>query len=191
MHMMRSSTARVLASLACAAMLHGCALRAGTYQPLLDNVETLKKSSVRSAALGEFVVQAGAEGGTSIGLRGNSMTSPIGSDYAAYLAAALRQELQLAGKLDPKSDLVISGTLLKNDVAAGGFGTNSGEIEARFVVRAAGSVRYDATKRVQPTWDSSPAAAVAIPQAQLQYPLMVQQLIAQLLADAQFVAALH
>ena len=30
------------------------------------------------------------------------MTSPVGSDYAAYLAEALRQELALAGKLDPE-----------------------------------------------------------------------------------------
>ena len=168
----------------------GCAMTAPPYQPSIDNVETLKRAG-GPAALGSFTVQAGGPGVTSIGLRGSSMTSPVGADYAAYLANALSQELQLAGKLDPKSKVVITGLLLKNDIAAGGISTNSGEIEAQFTVIHGGQERYRGTHRVEMSWDSSFVGAVAIPKAQQQYPVMVQKLLTKLFADPAFVAALR
>lgn len=171
--------------------LQGCAIQAGNYQPSLDNVDVIKKTVPVPLALGSFSVQAGATGGTQISLRGNPMASPVGSDYAAYLADALRQELVLASKLDPKSTFEISGTLVKNDIAAAGLATNSGEVEARFVVKRSGAVRYEAVKRADASWESSFVGAIAIPRAQQQYPLLVQKLLAALLADPQFVAALR
>jgi hypothetical protein len=184
--------AAIVGGLAAAVLaMQGCAVKSGSYQPTIDNVELLKRGNGRAVALGSFTVQAGAQGGASISLRGNPMNPAVGSDYAAYLADALKQELVLAGKLDPKSDLVIAGTLLKNDIAAGGLSTNSGEIEARFVVRSAGAVRYDAVKRADASWESSFAGAVAIPKAQQQYPQLVAQLLNKLMADPQFIAALR
>jgi hypothetical protein len=183
------STLRAAALLVCAALLHGCALQAAPYQASIDNVESWKKSG--PVNLGAFTVKADATGATSIGLRGNPMNSPVGADYAAYLADALRKELTLAGKLDPKSSLEISGALLKNDIAAAGVSTNSGEIEARFIVRRDGAVRYDAVKRAEASWESSFVGAIAVPKAQQQYPILVQQLLAKLLGDAQFQAALR
>lgn len=167
----------------------GCALQAPSYQPSIDNVEILKKTA-SPAALGSFTVQAGGAGVTAIGLRGSSMGSPVGADYAAYLANALSQELQLAGKLDPKSKVVITGLLLKNDIAAGGISTNSGEIEAQFTVINNGQERYRATHRAEMTWESSFVGAIAIPKAQQQYPLLVQKLLGQLMADTRFQGAL-
>jgi hypothetical protein len=186
-----SSALRAFGVLAFAALLHGCALQAASYQPSIDNVEAWKKSAANPVNLGSFTVKSDATGATSIGLRGNPMSSPVGADYAAYLADALRKELTLAGKLDPKSAIEISGALLKNDIAAGGVSTNSGEIEARFVVKRDGAVRYDAVKRAEASWESSFVGAVAVPKAQQQYPLLVQQLVARLLADTQFQAALR
>lgn len=181
---------RLVALLAAALFLHGCALQAPRYQPSIDNVELIKKADLQPAALGAFTLQASA-GGTSISLRGNQMSSSVGADYAAYLADALRQELSLAGKLDPKSSFEISGVLLKNDIAAGGISTNSGEIEARFVVKNGGKTGYDAIKRAEASWESSFVGGIAIPKAQQQYPVLVQQLLAKLLADPQFQAALR
>lgn len=189
--MIFSRVFRFLGALALVALLQACALPAGNFSPALDNVEALKKSGARSVSLGAFSVRAGMDGANSIGLRGNPMSSPVGSDYAAYLADAIKQELVLAGKWDPKSDLSISGTLLKNDIAAGGFSTNSGEIEARFVVMRGSERRYEATKRVEASWESSFVGAVAIPKAQQQYPMLVQKLLAQLYADPAFQAALR
>lgn len=167
----------------------GCATKAPPYQPSLDNVQAIKKLP-QSLALGVFSVNAGATGAQSIGLRGSSMESPVGANYAAYLADALRQELVLAGKLDPQSKLEISGVLLKNDIDASGFSTASGEIEARFIVKNAGQTRYEKTHKATLNWESSFMGAVAIPKAQQQYPVVVQALITRLFADAEFLAAL-
>lgn len=117
------------------------------------------------------------------------MQSSVGGDYAAYLADALQQELRLAGKLNPASNLEISGQLLKNDIAAGGFSTNSGEIEARFIVKNDGVQRYDKVQRAELSWDSSFMGAIAIPKAQQQYPAIVQKLLSLLWGDSDFQAA--
>lgn len=178
---------RLLGVIAAAMLATGCALQAPHYQPSLNNVEVMKKSPT-SVALGVFSVQSGVD--EAISLRGNSMSSSVGSDYAAYLADALRQELVLAGKLDPKSKIEISGVLLKNDIAAAGIVTNSGEIEARIIVKSSGVQRFDKVKRATLEWDSSFLGGVAIPKAQRQYPLIVQKLLAEIWADADFQAAL-
>jgi len=180
---------RLVAAVAAVLVMSGCAMQAPRYQPSLDNVELIKKTA-SPVALGAFSVQPGAVGAQSISLRGSSMASPVGGDYAAYLADALRQELVLAGKLDASSKLEISGLLLKNDIAAGGISTNSGEIEARFIVKNAGQQRFDKIKRVESSWESSFIGGIAIPKAQQQYPLIVQKLVSQLLADADFQAAI-
>ncbi|EHR72647.1 hypothetical protein BurJ1DRAFT_3844 [Burkholderiales bacterium JOSHI_001] len=179
----------LLPVLCLATLLSGCALQAPRYQPSIDNVEAIKKAGVK-ANVGAFTVAPGATGGSSISLRGNTMSAPTG-DYAAYLADALKQELTLAGGLDLKASVEVGGVLVKNDIAAGGMSTNSGEIEARFVVRSGSQVRYDATQRVDLSWESSFVGAVAIPKAQQQYPVLVQKLIGKLLADPQFLAALR
>jgi hypothetical protein len=182
---------KILLFMAAAALLQGCAVNAPQYSPALDNVESMKKSMSKPTAVGAFVVNAGLQSGSTIALRAVAMTSPVGEDYAAYLAEALRKELTLAGKLDAKSNTEISGALLKNDIAAGGIVSNSGEIEARFVVKVDGLERYQAVKRADATWGSSFLGQVAVPMAQQQYPLLVQKLISQLLADEQFIAALR
>jgi hypothetical protein len=173
-----------------AALMSGCAIKAPLYQPAIGNVEVLKKADPAPLNVGAFTVQSAMEGASTIGLRGNPMQPPAGGDYAAYLADALRQELRLAGKLDPKSGTEVSGQLLKNDIAAGGMATNSGEIEARFIVRRNNQERYNAVQRVTDSWESSFVGAIAIPKAQQQYPVLVQKLLAQLFGDPQFQAAL-
>lgn len=181
---------RILAALAAVVLGSGCAVQAVKYQPSLDNVEHIKKAP-NPVAVGSFTVQPSATGAQAIALRTTSMSSPVGTDYAAYLADALRQELVIAGRLDPSSKTEISGTLLKNDISAGGFSVNSGEIEVRFVVKKDGAARFDKTKRADLSWESSFAAMVAIPKAQLQYSLLVQKLIQQLFVDPDFTAVLQ
>lgn len=180
---------RLMLAAVASALASGCAIQAPPYQPSLDNVEILKKSA-SPAALGNFTVQAGGAGVVSISLRGSGMNSPVGTDYAAYLANALSQELQLAGKLDAKSKVVITGLLIKNDISAGGFSTNSGEMEAQFTVIVDGQERYRGTHRAELSWDSSFIGGIAIPKAQQQYPMLVQRLLTQLMADTRFQAAL-
>lgn len=182
---------RIPALAAVVLLAGGCAMQAPRYQPSIDNADVLKKAAIQPVAVGSFTVQAGGEGVTAIGLRGSSMTSPVGNDYAAYLADAIAQELKLAGRLAPDATLAVSGLLMRNDIAAGGFSTNSGDMQARFTVRRGAEVRYDEVKRAELSWESSFIGAVAIPKAQQQYPMIVQKLLADLFGDAKFQAALR
>lgn len=177
--------------LAATALLTGCSsLVTPSYQPGIDNVETLKRHSA-PVSVGAFTVAANTPGATSLSMRGaNTMSSSVGADYAAYLAEALRQELKLSGKLDPNSSVVISGTLLKNNLDVSSFSTASAQIESRFVVTRGGVVKFDAIKKAESNWGSSFAAAVAIPRASQEYPLVVRKLIETLLADPEFLTSI-
>ena len=178
--------------IAVSAFLVGCAGPAPNYAPSIDNVETLKKiQGAPAVKTGAIAVTAGMPGAASLQLRANTMTSPVGKNYGDYLAAALRQELELAKLYNPQSGVEISGTLLKNNIDAGGISTNAGQIEARFVVTANGQVRFDKVKRIEKKWESSFVGAVAIPLAANNYPLMVQSLVAALVTDPDFVKAIR
>jgi len=180
------------AGIAVSAFLTGCAGPAPNYAPSIDNVEALKKigigTMVKTGAIG---VTPGMPGANAMTLRANTMTSPVGSNYGDYLAAALRQELELAKLYNPQAGVEISGTLIKNNIDAGGISTNAGQIEARFVVTANGQVRFDKVKRIERQWESSFAAAVAIPLAANNYPLMVQSLVSSLVTDPDFVKVIR
>jgi len=181
----------LFAGIAVSAFLVGCAGPAPNYAPSIDNVETLKKIEGASVKTGTIGVTAGMPGSAALNLRANTMTSPVGKNYGDYIAAALRQELELAKLYNPQSGVEISGTLIKNNIDAGGISTNAGQIEARFVVTANGQVRFDKVKRIERKWESSFAGAVAIPLAASNYPPMVQSLIAALVSDPDFVKAIR
>lgn len=173
-----------------AALLAGCAGPAPNYSPSIDNVEALKKSGINPTKTGAIQVAPGIPGGNSISMRGSSMVSPVGAHYGDYIAAALRQELELAKLYAADSPAEISGVLLVNNINAGGISTNDGQIEARFVVKVKGQVRFDKVKRIEHKWEGAFAGAVAIPLAANNYPIMVQKLIGTLVADADFINAL-
>ncbi len=166
-------------------LMSGCAMKAPPYQPSIDNVQLLQRAKVRPANLGEFSVKAGAVGATEIKVRANTMTSPVGNSFASYLGNALKQELEMANLLDPKAQLEISGTLLSTDIDTA-MGTASGYAEARFVVKQGGQVRFDKVKRGEHQWESSFAGAVAIPAAQINYPVIFQHLLSALYSDNDF-----
>lgn len=164
-------------------------MKAPPYDASIQNVSTLKRTTQLPVRLGEFQVEAGAKGATSISLRADSMTSPVGTNYAAYLADALKQELDMAKRLDPASTLEVSGSLLGTDMTVG-MSTGSGFVEARFVVKKDGQLRYEKTKRGDASWSSSFMAAIAVPAAQKNYPVVVQHLLEALYGDVDFQNAL-
>ena len=130
------------AGLACALLasllLVGCAGPAPNYAPSIDNVEVLKKSGSSSGRVGQITVAPDLPSGKAVPLRANTMISPVGSNFGDYIAAALRQELEMAKLYDARSDTEISGALLRNHVDAGGLSVNEGQLEARFIVRRGG-----------------------------------------------------
>lgn len=185
-------TVVLFAGIAVSAFLTGCAGVAPNYAPSIDNVETLKKTG-NGAALktGVIAVTAGAPGAESLQVRAASFSSPVGKNFGDYLAGALRQELELAKLYNPQSTTEISGTLITNNINAGGLSVNDGQIEARFVVTANGQVRFDKVKKIERKWESAFAGAVAIPLAANNYTQMVQSLIGELVRDPDFVKAIR
>lgn len=183
------NTLSLCLSVVFALLVAGCAIKSPPYQASITNVEALRKAELQPLNVGSFTSQSGATGATSIGLRGAQMESSVGAGFADYLAVALQQELELARLLKAQASTEVSGILLKNDISAGGINTNSGEIEARFMVNRDKKARYDRVKRAEMEWESSFAGAVAVPRAQQQYPLMVQKLLGELFADPAFIEA--
>ena len=178
-----------LAALACI-FLVGCAGPAPNYTPSVDNVARLKKTSSSEVKVGTFATKPGMQSADAISLRASSMVSPVGKNYGDYLAAALRSELELAKLHAPNSPVEVSGTLLHNNINAGGIQTNDGQLAAQFVVKKGEEVRYDKVKKITRQWEGAFAGAVAIPQAANNYPLMVQDLLGALFADPDFFASL-
>ena len=183
--------AAMAASLTFCLFVVGCASPAPNYAPSIDNVELLKKSGGEAAKVGVISVKADTPGGKAISLRASTMFSAQGANFGDYIAAALRQELELAKMYDAQSGPEITGELLRNNIDSGGLATNEGQIEARFVVMRGAQVRFDKVKRIDQQWESSFAGAVAIPLARSNYPLMVQKLFNALITDADFVRALR
>jgi hypothetical protein len=184
-------TAAMAALLALSLFAVGCASPAPNYVPSIDNVELLKKSGGEAAKVGLISVKPDTPGGKAISLRASTMVSAQGTNFGDYIAAALRQELELAKMYDVQSGPEITGELLRNNIDSGGFSTNDGQIEARFVVKRDAQVRFDKIKRIDQQWESSFAGAVAIPLARNNYPLMVQKLFNALISDADFIRALR
>lgn len=186
--MQRSMT--IAMALAVAIFSTGCSMMAPQYTASLDNVQKLKDAGAYTAKVGNFSSAPDKDNANPISLRGSSMVSPYQESYAAYLAEALKQELDLAKRLSPDASIEITGTLLKNDVDASGMSVGTVDLQARFVVMRSGAVRYDAVKTVRSEFPSAFAAAIAIPRAVQEYPIGVQRLLGQLYADKAFVDAL-
>jgi len=84
-----------------------------------------------------------------------------------------------------------TGLLTRNDLDSSGIVKGTGLIEAQFVVRRDGQVKFDKIKSASAEWESSFAGAVAIPKAAQNYPVMVQSLLAALYSDADLQSALR
>jgi hypothetical protein len=168
----------------------GCSMMAPRYSASISNVQQIKDAETQKVKVGTFSSTPGKGNANPISLRGSSLASPYESSYAKYIAEALRQDLELAGKLAADAQIEISGALQTNDINIPAMSSGTGDLEARFVVKRAGETKYDQVKTIHDTWDSSFVGAVAIPRAQEHYPVMVQKLLAELYADPAFVSAL-
>ncbi len=181
-------TLGVLAGVIAIAVLSGCAAVAPNYNPNPESAQKLQAARVQPAAVGDFTADANASN-NSIGLRASTMV-PAQGTYDKYLADAIKNELDLVKLYSPSSTTVISGVLMKNEMNTGVALTGEGQIEARFVVKREGSVRFDKLKKAAIQWDTNYFGAIAIPRAQKEYSRLVQALVTELFSDPDFVAAL-
>lgn len=180
--------------LAAVSLLAGCAEMPMTPpKPTIENAAKLRGGSpaIGPVEVGKFTLDAAQSASVDKGvsIRSNMVRSPVDGSFAQYLRETLRVELQSAGLLDAKSDVVITGTLLDGTVEAPVGGIGKAALAARFVVTRAGTVRYDRALRTEASWDSPFMGVAAIPQAAGQYEALYRKLVGTLLDDAAFRAA--
>ncbi|RJF95853.1 hypothetical protein [Noviherbaspirillum saxi] len=165
----------------------GCSMMAPQYTASLDNVQNLRDAGAYAAKVGVFESNADKDNANPISLRGSSLASPYQNSYGNYVAEAIKQELSLAEKLSPNSGVEISGAVLKNDINIPAAGMGTASIEARFIVKTGGVLRYEQIKSVRHEFPSAFAGAVAIPRAAQEYPIAVQKLLGLLYSDRAFI----
>lgn len=171
-----------------AVVLSGCASTAPNYTASPRSTQSLQSAKVQPVKVGTFVAAPTASD-TGITLRSVVMQAPQGS-FSQYLADAVRNELEMVGLYSPGSSTEISGVLNRNELNTGFAVTGEGMIEARFVVRRDGQVRFDKVKQTRIEWDTSFMGAIAIPRAQQEYGRLVGKLVTETFSDPDFVAAL-
>ncbi len=172
-------------------LLSGCATTAPPYQPSMENVGTLQNHRPAQVKVGGFT--AGKKEGEKVNqltIRGGAFASPYGGSYVEYLREALREELRLAGLLNDKSEIEVSGALLRNEFDASGVTLGHATMEAELTVKKNGAVRYRKTKSMRHEWESAFAGMVAIPRAHQNYSITIQKLLASFYTDADFQKAI-
>jgi hypothetical protein len=168
-----------------------CSTVAPRYTPLPEHINLLRDAKLEPTKVGEFAADPGSgDRVNQLSIRGGSYLSPYDGSWVSYLKEALRQELEDARLLSPNASLELTGVLIRNEVNAGGVTTANAQIEARFIVRREGQVRFSKVKSATYEWDSSFMGNIAIPRAQQNYPVVIQRLLSALYADPDFLAAL-
>jgi hypothetical protein len=172
-------------------LLMGCSTIAPKYNTDFNHISQMRNEKLNAVKVGAVTKDKTAtEDVDYLTVRGGSYVSPNGS-FTAYLEEALRQELDDARLLNPKSLTEITAVLLKNELDGSGASIGIAEITAKFTVSKAGTVKYEKIKTARHTWESSFAGAIAIPRAHSNYPIVVQKLIGALFSDSEFLSALR
>lgn len=139
-------------------------------------------------AVGGFTAPADkAKMDKSINVRTNSVKSPYGSSFAAYLKQTLITELKAANILNADSDIVVSAVLEDSELRVPNTRAR-GKITAHFKVHKAGNLVYDKSLSVSNDWKSNFVGAIAIPTAINEYSALYPKLVNKLLSDADFIA---
>jgi hypothetical protein len=167
--------------------LSGCMQMPLSYQPSVENLETLKASHMAPANVGTFALAPGkpASLDQTISARGSTAVPPNNS-FSLFLKDALKQELVSAGKYDPKSDLVISGELTQSSLEAPISATGHGVLGARFKVDRDNQVVYDKELTESAEWYSAFMGVDAIPTALREYAALYKKLLGRLFSDKEF-----
>jgi hypothetical protein len=177
---------RLIFLAAVTALMSSCTLMAPNYSPSVKSVQALKSSGASPVALSKASVAK--ESLNKVSLRGSQLKSPYGS-YSNYIEQALKKELGDAGLLDETSKVVVGTVLTKNDVDAA-MSKGIGNIAAVFSVTKNGSKIFEKEITAHEEWPSSFVGAVAIPNALNAYPAIVNDLIANLFNDKEFLKAI-
>lgn len=178
---------KILFSIVMIGLMSGCTMNAVQYQPDFNLVNDMKDNELKKMNVGE--ISSASPKVNKISVRGSSMVSTFNNSYADYLEVALREQLQQADLYDASSSIAIAGELLTNKINAAGFSVGTATISAQFKVESSGYVVFDKVISIMHEWESSFVGAIAIPNAQNNYPIAVQKLITKLMSDPDFISS--
>ena len=180
---------RLTGSLLLIATLASCAsFVAPAYSPDYPTVDRLKIANIGKLTVGTFQPRAAEAPVNRITLRGAPFAPPTGS-FAEYLENAMRSDLTELRVLDPGADTRIDAVLLKNDIDISGLSTGSGVMEVKVTVSKKGVPVLEKTFEAKIRFESSLAAAVAVPKGQSEYPNLVRALLQKVYVDREFLSA--
>jgi hypothetical protein len=171
----------------------GCAqLKMGAPVPSIDNIQKARASGMPAVALGSFKLAPGKDASLDqkVVVRSNTFYSPYDSSFANYLKETLATDLAAAGLLDPKSPTVIEGWLTDSRLEVPSGPAKAG-VAARFKVTRSGALLYERELSASASWTAPFIGVEAIPGAMNEYGLLYRKLVAQLLDDPAFHAALR
>lgn len=168
--------------------MSGCTMTTVQYQPDFNLVNDSKDSELPAMSVGKFTEASPKV--NKVSMRGSSMVSHLNSSYGAYLKYALEEQLKQSSLWSDSANVVISGTLTKNDFDASGTNIGTADLAADFIVHRDGNQVYQKSCEIHHEWPSAFMGSIAIPNAQNNYPVAVQKLIAELLSDPEFKAAI-
>ncbi|TDR79940.1 hypothetical protein [Paludibacterium purpuratum] len=180
-----------LCALACAATMSGCAsFNTPSYTPDYNAIDALKAAQIGKVAVNTVQPEDPAADVNHINLRGSHLTVE-GGTFASYLQQAITSDLTEAGVYDPNADTKLVIELLENDINVAGFATGTGVLVVNLQVLQHGKVVLDKKYSAHSQFDSSFAAALAIPNGQNAYPGLVKKLLSTIYSDHQFIDVLQ
>lgn len=171
----------------CYLVLSGCSIVAPSYQAQIENVNLLKAVK-KDVDVNTVKVDKKKN---SISLRGTKLVSPYEESYGRYIETAITEELKKAQLHNPLSPRKLKATIVENDIDATGISTGEGIISVEFVIQEDGKSLFKKTITANSSWESSFMGAIAIQNAQMSYPKLVQQLLENLYKDQDFISSLQ
>jgi hypothetical protein len=165
--------------------LSGCATQNGAYTTGMSPVPEPAVSRLAPMAVGAF--DATGPEIHDLNVRGASLLSPHGANYADYLQHALRADLMRSGLLDEQSKTRVTGTLIRNRVDADGTKIGIGDLVVRFRVTRDDTTVYEREVAEYIEWESAFTGAIALREAVANYPRLVQRLLLKLYSDPELI----
>jgi hypothetical protein len=169
-------------------MTSGCAVEMAAAPPRLETIQAVRSGNVPVMAAGEFTQASDKVVGNTITVRAGVMKPPSGGSFPAYLRDTLINELRAGGKFAPDSKIVITGRLTQSEVSSS-QPTGHAKLAAIFIVTKAGKTIYQKELSASSEWESGFMGAIAIPKAMDGYIALYSTLVAKLVADPEFLAA--
>lgn len=182
---------RIGAAAAALLLAAGCAPSSlGEPAASLRGVQLIRTARMGPIALGPFRADPALEPRADrfLDIRGSGLKPPSGETFSAYLGLSLAAQLRAAGALDPGAATIVSARLVENSLSAG-LGKGHAAVGAVFTVTRAGRTMFEKPLRVEGHWTSNVIGGVAFIEAEGQYSGLYDELVAKLLADPDFQAA--